>query len=205
MFDWTRRHLLTAVLAAAMALPVAAQEVGDDGLHKQSWMRDTFKDLREDLDEANAEGKRLVLFFEQRGCIYCREMHEKVFSDPEVSAFIDENYFVVQLNLHGSTEVVDFDGDEMSERDMARKWRVLFTPTIVFLPEEVAEDQSAIDAQVAVMPGAFAKGTSLDMFTWVAEKRYDIQDETGEDFQRYHARRIQERNAALPESDRKFD
>ncbi|MDD9729072.1 thioredoxin family protein [Mameliella sp. AT18] len=183
-----------AALAVLMALPVAAQQMGDDGLYKNPWMRDTFKDLREDLDEANAEGKRLVLFFEQRGCIYCKKMHEEVFTDPEVSEFIAENYFVVQLNLHGSTEVTDFDGEVLQEREMARKWRVLFTPTIVFLPEDVPEGMTAMDAQVAVMPGAFSKGTSLDMFTWVAEKRYEIYDETGEDFQRYHARRIQERD-----------
>ncbi len=183
-----------AALAVVMALPVAAAELGDDGLHKQPWIRDTFKDLREDLQEANAEGKRLVLFFEQRGCSYCRAMHEEVFDLPDVSQFIDENYFVVQLNLHGDIEVTDFDGETLVEKDMARKWRVLFTPTIVFLPEDIPEGMSAMDAQVAVMPGAFSKGTSLDMFTWVAEKRYEIQDETGEDFQRYHARRIQERD-----------
>lgn len=188
------KHWIGAALAVVMALPLAAQEMGDDGLYKSPWMRDTFKDLREDLAEANAEDKRLVLFFEQRGCIYCKKMHEEVFSDAQVSEFIDENYFVVQLNLHGDIEVTDFDGEVLTEKDMARKWRVLFTPNIVFLPEEVPEGQSALDAAVAVMPGAFAKGTSLDMFTWVAEKRYEMADETGEDFQRYHARRIQERN-----------
>jgi thioredoxin-related protein len=186
------RHFLGGALALMMALPAAAAELGDDGLHKQPWMRDTFKDLREDLGEANAEGKRLVLFFEQRGCIYCSKMHEEVFSDPEVSNYIDENYFVVQLNLHGDIEVTDFDGEALSEKDMARKWRVMFTPSVVFLPEEVPEGQNALEASVAVMPGAFAKGTSLDMFTWVEEKRYLL--DNGEDFQRYHARRIQERS-----------
>ena len=186
------RHLLGSALALMMALPVTAGEIGDDGLYKETWMRDTFKDLREDLVEANAEGKRLVLFFEQRGCIYCTKMHEEVFSDPEVSQFIQDNYFVVQLNLHGDIEVTDFDGEVLPEKDMARRWRVMFTPNIVFLPEEVPEDQMAIEAAVAVMPGAFSKGTSLDMFTWVAEKRYLL--DTEEDFQRYHARRIQERN-----------
>jgi thioredoxin-related protein len=183
-----------AALAAVMALPLAAQQIGDDGLHKQPWMRDTFKDLREDLDEANAEGKRLVLFFEQRGCIYCKKMHEEVFSEAEVSDYIDQNYFVVQLNLHGDIEVTDFDGEVLREKNMARKWRVLFTPSIVFLPEDIPEGESALDAAVAVMPGAFSKGTTLDMFTWVVEQRYDLEDETGEDFQRYHARRITERN-----------
>jgi len=186
------RHVIGGALALLMALPVAAAELGDDGLHKQPWMRDTFKDLREDLGEANAEGKRLVLFFEQRGCIYCSKMHEEVFSDPEVSAYIAENYFVVQLNLHGDIEVTDFDGQVLSEKDMARKWRVMFTPSVVFLPEEVPEGQNALEASVAVMPGAFANGTSLDMFTCVEEKRYLLDD--GEDFQRYHARMIQERN-----------
>ena len=186
------KHFLGGALALLMALPVAAAERGDDGLHKQPWMRDTFKDLREDLEEANAEGKRLVLFFEQRGCIYCSKMHEEVFSDATVSDFIAETYFVVQLNLHGDIEVTDFDGEVMSEKDMARKWRVLFTPTILFLPEEVGEDATAPEAAVAVMPGAFGAGTTLDMFTWVNEKRYAL--DNGEDFQRYHARRIRERN-----------
>ena len=186
------KALRMAALAAAVAWPAAAQEMGDDGLHKQPWMQDTFKDLREDLAEANAEGKRLVLFFEQRGCVYCTKMHEEVFVDPAVSDYIEENFFVVQLNLHGSTEVTDLDGETLPERDMARKWRVMFTPTIVFLPEEVPEGQSAMDAQVAVMPGAFGKGTTLDMFTWVNQKRYELDD--GEDFQRYHARMIQERD-----------
>ena len=75
---------------------VSALEVGDDGLHKTPWMQDTFKDLREDLEEANAEGKRLVLFFEQIGCIYCTKMHKEVFSKEKVSNYINDNFFVVQ-------------------------------------------------------------------------------------------------------------
>lgn len=187
-----KRWVITLV-AMLMAVPAGAAELGDDGLHKTAWMRETFLDMQEDLAEANAEGKRLVLMVEQRGCIYCEKMHKEVFPDPAVSEYISENFFVVQLNLHGDREIVDFDGETLAEKQAARKWGILFTPSIIFLPEEVGEDQSAAEAQVALMPGAFAKGTTLDMFTWVNEKRYDI--ENGEDFQRYHARRIQERAA----------
>lgn len=184
-------RLFATLAALVLALPLAAAELGDDGLHKTSWMRDTFKDLNEDLAEANAEGKRLVLFFEQRGCIYCTKMHAEVFPRPEISSFIEENYFVVQLNLHGDLEVTDFDGETLTEKQIARKWNVMFTPTILFLPESVEDDQNAAQAAVAVMPGAFGAGTTLDMFTWVQEKRYELDGD--EDFQRYHARRIQER------------
>ena len=173
---------------------VNALEVGDDGLHKTPWMQDTFKDLREDLEEANAEGKRLVLFFEQIGCIYCTKMHKEVFSKEKVSNYINDNFFVVQLNLHGDIEVTDFDGDVLPEKDIARKWGILFTPSILFLPPEVDSSSSAQQAAVAMMPGAFSAGTTLDLFTWVREERYLL--DNGEDFQRYHARMVNERRAA---------
>lgn len=185
------KRIWMILVAALISLPVAATEIGDDGLHKTDWMRDTFKDLREDLDEANAEGKRLALFVEQRGCIYCTKMHNEVYPRKEVSSYIRDNFFVVQLNLHGDTEITDFDGEVLTEKAAARKWGLLFTPSILFLPEEVTQDETAQRAAVAMMPGAFGAGTTLDMFTWVNEKRYDIDSE--EDFQRYHARRIQER------------
>ncbi len=179
-------------LAAVLALPLAAAEMGDDGLHKTPWMRDTFKDLREDLEEANSEDKRLLLMFEQRGCVYCTKMHEEVFPTDVIANYINENYFVVQLNLHGDIEVTDFDGETLSEKQMARKWGILFTPTMMFLPQEVPEEATAPQAAVAVMPGAFGVGTTLDMLTWVNEERYAL--DSDEDFQRYHARMIQERD-----------
>ena len=171
-----------------------AAQIGDDGLHKQSWMRDTFKDLREDLDEANLEGKRLVLMFEQRGCVYCSKMHKDVYSREKVSNYIDENFFVVQLNLHGDLEVTDFDGEILSEKAMARKWSILFTPTVLYLPQEVGEGLTATQAAVSFMPGAWSAATPIDMLTWVKEQRYLL--DNGEDFQRYHARRFNERKAA---------
>lgn len=186
------KRLIALCLAMLLALPAVAAELGDDGLHKAEWMRDTFKDLREDLAEANDEGKRLMLIFEQRGCIYCTEMHEKVFPRPEINSYLMDNYFVVQLNLHGDTEITDFDGDVLTEKSAARKWGILFTPTMMFLPEDVPEGLAAPQAAVATMPGAFGGGTTIDMLTWVKEKRYAMDGE--EDFQRYHARRIQERN-----------
>lgn len=185
-------RIASLIATLCLALPLWAAEMGDDGLHKADWMRDTFKDLNEDLAEANAEGKRLAIIVEQRGCIYCAKMHKEVFSDPEVANYIRENYFVVQMNLHGDTEVTDFDGEVLSEKAAVRKWGILFTPSILFLPQEVEEGQNAAEAVVSLMPGAFAKGTTIDMFTWVREERYAL--DSDEDFQRYHARRIKERD-----------
>jgi len=189
------KRFLTMIMALCLAVPVMAAELGDDGLHKTDWMRETFKDLREDLDEANAEGKRLMILIEQRGCIYCERMHRDVFPLPVIDSYIRENYFVVQLDLYGAAELIDFDGEELSQRDAMRKWGMMFTPSILFMPQEVPEGKTAAQAAVAVMPGAFEAGTTLDLLTWVNEERYALDSE--EDFQRYHARRIRERTVDL--------
>jgi thioredoxin-related protein len=180
------RRLLALATALAFALPLGAAELGDDGLHKPDWLRDTFKDLREDLSEANAEGKRLLVIVEQRGCVYCTEMHEKVFPDPSVDALIRDSYFVVQMNLFGDVEVTDFDGTTLSEKDMAVRWGVMFTPTMLFLPEEVVEGKTAAEAAVVSMPGAFGTGTTEALLTWVRDHGY----ENGEHFQKYLAERV---------------
>ena len=175
------------VAGILLALPSFAAEVGEDGLHKQPWFAVTFKDMTEDLETAKDDGKRLVIFFEQRGCIYCKKMHEEVFSDPEIAQYIQDNYLVVQMNLFGDEEVTDFDGEALAEKEMAKRWGVVFTPTILFMPDEVPEGTAGA-AAVSQIPGAFGKYTTLHMFQWVVEKGYD----GGEHFQKYHARKLAE-------------
>ncbi|MFT4727732.1 MAG: thioredoxin-related protein [Granulosicoccus sp.] len=181
---------LTTAQAATDTLTASAT-IGDDGLHKQDWFSLTFKDVAEDLVDASAEDKRLVILFEQPGCIYCKKMHETVLADPEVVAYIKEHYTVVQYNLFGDEEVVDLDGEVLTEKTAAAKWNIMFTPTWLFLPTEAAESTNVASAAVGTMPGAFGKGTFLDLFTWVFDKGY--QGEEG--FQRYHARQIKKRRA----------
>lgn len=184
-----RAVTLLMVLAFSQALHAA--EVGDDGLHKEAWFTITFRDIADDIAQAKAEGKRLALTFEQRGCIYCAQMHEKILSDPEVRDYISANFMVVQYNMFGDEEVTDLDGETLTEKTAARRWGYVFTPTIVFLPEETPEGKTVAEAAVATMPGAFGKWTFLNMFRWVREKGY----ERDEHFQQYHARIINELRA----------
>lgn len=179
---------LLAAVFLGLAAPAGAVELGEDGLHKQAWFATTFRDIGEDIETAGKAGKRLAIVFEQRGCIYCTAMHEKILSVPEVADYIKANYMVVQYNMFGDEEVVDLDGEKLTEKSAARKWGFVFTPTIVFLPEEAPKGKSVAQAAVQVMPGAFGKLTFLNMFRWVREKGYEGE----EHFQKYHARIVNE-------------
>lgn len=188
-----RRTLLAVTLAALAvpaAMPATAVTIGDDGLHKAPFLHDTFRDLREDLADATAQGKRLMVIVEQRGCIYCKKMHEEVFVEPAIEKMLNDDFYVVQMNLFGSLEVTDFDGTTLPEKDMAGRWGIMFTPTMMFFPEEVPDGQTAAQAAIATVPGAFGTGTVEALLVWVRDKTY----ENGENFQKFLA----ERMAAAP-------
>jgi len=184
MTIFTAARGLAAALILVFAAPVLAEvPLGDDGLHKPDWLNETFLDLGEDLAEANAQGKRMMIIVEQRGCIYCTKMHEQIFPKPAIDKIIRESFFIVQVNMYGDLEVTDFDGTILSEKDMVRHWNLIFTPTMVFLPEVVDDSKSALQNAVAVMPGAFERNTTLAMFTWIRDKAYESEP----NFQRYFA------------------
>lgn len=167
-------------IAPTLVRAAAELEMNEDGLHVQPWFLESFLDLREDHAEAAADGKGFVVLWEQRGCPYCKELHRVNFQKKQIVEYLNSKYTVLQLNLWGSRKVTDFDGTELEERKLARKWAVNFTPTTVFFSKEVPEGKSGRDAEVARMPGYFKPFHFLSMFEFVERGAYEKQG-----FQRY--------------------
>lgn len=163
--------------AAAIAAERKPAEpaLGEDGLYVQPWFLTSLLDLRDDLREAAGQGKRLAIIWEQRGCPYCRETHRGNFARPEIADYIKTHYNVIQLNMWGDREVTDFDGQALPEKKLARKYRVVFTPTIQFFPATLAETggKSGAEAEVMRMPGYFKPFHFISMFEYVYAKGYD--------------------------------
>lgn len=148
--------------------------LNDDGLYEQPFFVQSFLDLAEDLEVASEAGKRFAVMWELRGCPYCKETHLVNFADPEIRSFVSGNFDILQLNLVGSREVVDFDGEALEERALARKWGIRFTPTTQFFPETLDEvnGRPGNEAEVARMPGYFRPPHFLAMYRFVREKAY---------------------------------
>jgi thioredoxin-related protein len=195
---FSRRAALVALAALALVLPAFAQDarvepaVMDDGRYTQPWFLTSFLDLKDDLAESAAHGKRLAIVWDQRGCPYCQEMHRVNLADPAVNAYIRERFNVVQLDLFGSREVTDFDGETMAEKDLARKYGVIGSPTIQFLPPAPADldGKRGRAVEVARMPGYFRPGHFEAMFAFVYDRAYET-----ESFARFFKERAQPRPA----------
>ena len=174
-----RRNLLAGIAASGALLAFGARAeqpiLTDDGLYKQPWFLESFLDLAEDLEGARKDGKRFVIMWELRGCPYCKETHLVNFAQPRISHYVKANFEVLQLNIIGSRKVTDFDGTELSEKELAAKYGVRFTPTFQFFAEEAAALKSLPPAkrEVARSPGYMRPDDFLAMFRYVREKAYE--------------------------------
>ncbi len=173
---------LTAGAVGAMAAGIAAApqaravEVNEDGLHVQPWFaEESFEMPRDIFEQAAAEGKNLAVFWEQRGCPYCREMHEVNLADKEIVDYLKANFVVCQLNIQGAREVMDFDGKVMTERRLATRWLVNFTPTINLFPLDPKKvlGKSGREAEVFRLPGYFKPFHFITAFEFVRDKHYE--------------------------------
>jgi thioredoxin-related protein len=175
----TRRNLLLGAAGfGAMALTAARADepiLTDDGLYKQPWFLESFLDLSDDLEGAHKQGKRFVIMWELKGCPYCKETHFVNFAQPRISDYVKANFEVLQLNIIGSRKVTDFDGSELSEKDLAAKYGVRFTPTFQFFPERAAPLKAlpAVKREVTRIPGYWRPDDFLAMFRYVNDKAYE--------------------------------
>lgn len=175
---------LSALILLAPAAPATAEDsyngpvLLEDGMYTESWFLQSFLDLREDLEMAREEGKRFVIMWELKGCPYCKETHFVNFGDADIRHFLRENFVILQLDVQGARQVVDFDGEELEERDLAAKYGIRYTPTLQFFPDDPAalDGKAGKDREVARIPGYFRPPHFLAMFRYVHERAYETEE-----------------------------
>lgn len=100
------------------------------------WFKVSFMELEEDVAEAAAEGKRLMILFHQDGCPYCNAFIEKNLAQKDIEDTLKEKFDVIEINMWGDREVVSIDGKTFTEKEFAQALSVQFTPTVLFLTEQ---------------------------------------------------------------------
>ena len=103
---------------------------------KPDWFKESFLEFEDDVAEAAATGRRVMLYFHQDQCPYCARLIEENFTDPELKAFIIENFDGISLNMWGDREVISVAGRAFTEKSFATALQVQYTPTLVFLDEK---------------------------------------------------------------------
>lgn len=100
------------------------------------WFSESFLALREDVQDAARQNKRLMLYFGQDGCPYCQTLMQVNFSQRDIVEATRKHFIAIALNIWGDREVTWLDGRKLSEKALAADLKVQFTPTLLFFDEQ---------------------------------------------------------------------
>ncbi len=114
---------------------LAAGMVNPGHQEHPDWFKVSFLDLFEDIEDAADNNKRLMVYYYQDGCPYCKKLLEDNFSQREISEKTQKYFDVVSINLWGDKEVTVGDRS-YTEKEFAEALKVQYTPTLLFFNEE---------------------------------------------------------------------
>ena len=101
-----------------------------------AWFAESLFFVREDAAEAAKEGKRVMLYFGQDGCPYCKQLMEVNFRQARIVEKMRKSFVAIALNIWGDREITWTDGRVMSEKQLSAALKLQFTPTLLFLDDQ---------------------------------------------------------------------
>lgn len=161
---WSLVPVVVLLLAGQPGLAAEGEGMDNPGYHeKPDWFKVSFLDIREDIEEAAANDKRVMLYFYQDGCPYCAKLLQDNFGNKDIAEMTRENFDVIAINMWGDREVTDLNGDMLSEKKFAENLKVMYTPTLLMMDE---------NGKVALrINGYYAPDKFMAALEYISEKK----------------------------------
>jgi len=139
----------------------------------QYFFEQNLGDLTEEIETAIDEGKKgIFVFFEMDECPFCHRMKKTILNQVEIQQYFKENFHSISIDIEGDLEMVDFEGNETTQKKFASKNRVRATPVMAFYDLQ--------GKQVVRYTGA---ASGAEEFMWLAEYYlqgvYKMKDKNG--------------------------
>lgn len=94
----------------------------------------SFNNLQEELEMVIEENKSGVfIMFSDKDCPWCMKMKSTIMNRVDVQEYYREHFRILTVDIRGDTLMVDFDGNEVYEKDFSfKQHRVRATPVFMF-------------------------------------------------------------------------
>lgn len=124
--------MLTGITVSFVSVPASTQELPREPL--EYFFHQSFNNLQEEAETAREEGKLgIFVMFNDPDCPWCQKMKATVLNQVEVQDYYRKYFRPIHLDTSGDTTMVDFNGNELAEKDFAFKvHRVRATPVFMF-------------------------------------------------------------------------
>lgn len=123
------------------------------------------KDLRKEASQAQEKHLPILVMFSADHCTYCVRIEEDFLKPMHSGGFYDEKVIIRRVKL-GGTNITDFDGSSISTKELAERYDVSVTPTLVFIDAQGRQlNQKLVGLTTPELYGGYldqAIDTSLD-------------------------------------------
>ncbi len=122
--------LLTLTVLGATSFARPATEV--------NWLS-----IAEAQEQIKTSPKAIFIDFTAEWCGWCKVMDKNTFADPQVAAYMNENFYPVRLD-YDSDEAFMFFGREYTARQLGEEYRVSGLPTILLIAHDNGKSKKLV-------------------------------------------------------------
>ncbi|MCH8494881.1 MAG: thioredoxin fold domain-containing protein [Balneolales bacterium] len=119
------------------------------------------------LDEAQAlavrNDKKILLDVYTVWCGYCRKMAAETYPNAKVKQNVEEYFYIVRLNAESDKTVI-FNGESITERELAQALGVTSFPTTIFIGND--------GEPIGIQPGFMEAGMFANLVGFVGSEAY---------------------------------
>lgn len=147
MFSSLSRWLFAGLITFSLgAMPQTLAQIDEETL--PPFFETTFNIIPEDWQGAKAQNKRLLIYFGQPGCPFCKELLNKHFRQADIVDYTQSHFVALGYSIFGAREIVWLDGKTYTEKSLAQKLGIRYTPTILLISAKTDEAQPEIIARL---------------------------------------------------------
>lgn len=114
----------------------------------------------EGLALAEKENKYVLIDFYTDWCGYCKKMDEETYSNEEVKSILNENFVIVKVNAESENKIIE-NGEEVTERELAKLYQVTGYPTTWFLESN--------HSRITPLPGYITAEQFIPILNYIGE------------------------------------
>ncbi len=97
-----------------------------------TWFVRNSTDINSLIKKADKSGKRVMLFFDEEGCPWCKKMIKENFKNGKFVKTLKEKFLIMHIDNFGKRKVI-YKDKNLTEEEFRKSLKIFFSPTMAFL------------------------------------------------------------------------